>query len=72
MDEKLDTNQQCVLAAQKANCVLGCIKIGVANRERQVMVPIYSALVRTHPCLGLGPPAQEGRGVLGMGTEESH
>ena len=44
----LNRLEQCALAAPKANCVLGCIKKGMASGEREVIGPLYSALVRPH------------------------
>ena len=58
MDGKLDMGKQCSLTVQKANHILGCIKRSMANRPREVILPLYSALVRPHLeyCIQMGSP----------------
>ena len=46
VDEKLNMTHQRALTAQKASHILGCIERSVVRRSREVILPLYSAVVR--------------------------
>jgi len=46
VDNKLNVSQYCATAATKANWILGCICRDIAGRDRDLIIPFYSVLVR--------------------------
>ena len=67
---KQDTSQQCVLAAQKCSCILGCIKqYGQQWREVIVSLCVNEAGVLRS---GVKSSAQERHGPVGAYPEKGH
>ena len=72
VDERFNMSRQYALAARKANCILDCTKRSVTSRLREVILPLYSALVRPHLEYCTHFWGQEGNGAVGVGPKEGH
>jgi len=66
MDDKLNMSQQCAMVAKSVSCVLVCIKHSIASWLREVIVPLYTALVWPHlkHCVQFCTPQYKGIRLL--------
>ncbi|GAB0180473.1 spindle and kinetochore-associated protein 3 [Grus japonensis] len=73
VNSKLNVSQQCAQAARKANCILGCIKHGIASRSREGIVPLCTGAASPRVlCAVLGATVQKGHKTIGEGPKEGN
>jgi len=48
VDNRLNMSEERAAAAKQAKRMLACINKGITNRDKEVIIPLYSALVRPH------------------------
>ena len=48
VNSRLSRSQQCALAAKTANHISGCIKHRITRQAKEVIIPLYLAILRPH------------------------
>ena len=55
-DIRLTVNQQCTLAAKEVSSILGCIRLSVASRLREGILPLSTSGVTPECCVQFWAP----------------
>lgn len=48
VDHTMTTSHRCDTAVKKANAILGCSRRCISHRDKEVVMTLYKALVRSH------------------------